>query len=490
MNCSREFKWSVVLCVFIFCMGYLTKDAGVQAASKAPLPPSEKLSASVSVEPLNHNLYLPHIFNYYDPSPRAFGIQFYGEQSLWDSRLDYAANAGARWIRWPLSWASIEPTNTVPANYDWSLLDTTVISATAQEVNLILTIADQPSWAAVYAMGPVTDVADLEEFVGALVERYDGDGVEDAPGSPIVYYFELYNEPDNAGIWGAEHGGYGYWGHHGAEYAALMERLYPIIKAANLDAKLVMGGLALDHFEENGGPFDSQFMEDVLAACQGRTCFDVMNFHYYPPFRARWDPYGPDLEGKANYIRGRLAAYGFENLPLICTETSWAGEGSSWGSHELQSRYVVKGYTRGLAADLEIVMWFFIQDGDQDMMPGLLTNDLEPKPSYAAYQTMTEILGSAHYQRALTPAETGSDQLVGYVFDRRGHRLDVVWTEDSTWYDPDDDPWLPLTVYAETLRVIDKFGYESWMEDEDDGSDDGQIVVQVGGSPLYLEYNP
>ena len=488
---TRILLWTLLVSVIGAALVILAINDSTALAS--PLPPSEPVPADLTpavaaqVEP---RIHLPIVLSHYDPSPPAFGIQFYGEQSLWDSRLDYAVDAGSAWIRWPISWATVEPTNTVPANYDWTMLDTTVISATNQGVNLILTIADQPSWAATYAMGPVTDVVELEEFVGAMVERYDGDGIEDAAGSPIVNYYELYNEPDNAELWGAENGGYGYWGHQGAEYAALMQRLYPVIKTASPDARLVLGGLALDRFEEYGGPFDDEFLDDVLAACQGHDCFDVMNFHYYPTFRRRWESYGADIIGKTNYVRDRLTAYGFGDLLIVCTETSWAGEGSTWGSDELQSRYTTKGFVRGLAAGLDIIVWWFIQDGDQTNMPGLLANDLQPKPSYGAYQTMTGMLTGAYYQRALAPVETGSDQLVGYVFKRRGHRLDVVWTEDNTWYDADDDPWLPYTVQAETVLVIDKFGNEQMAWDLDDGHNDGRITVNVGGSPLYLVYNP
>ena len=101
------------------------------------------------------------------------------------------------------------------------------------------------------------------------------------------------------------------------------------------------------------------------------------------------------------------------------------------------------------------------------------------------------MLGGAVYQRPLTLAETGSEQIKGYTFSQAcGGRLDVVWTEDSTPYDPDDDPWLPLTVNASTLRVIDKSGDEFWTSDQSDGVADGRITVLVGGSPRYLEYNP
>jgi len=75
------------------------------------------------------------------------------------------------------------------------------------------------------------------------------------------------------------------------------------------------------------------------------------------------------------------------------------------------------------------------------------------------------------------------------VFETCGGRLDVVWNEDDTPYVSEDDPVLPLTVEAKTVRVVDKFGGEMTYRDAQDGSTDGQTTVWVGGSPIYLEYD-
>jgi len=461
-----------------------------QVTDSLPVSPHLETPRVSALAPANgtYTVYHPFVSHCWNTDVPPFGIQFYGTLNA-SSGLTQAVDTGARWIRVPLSWKAIEPTNTTPENYNWSGLDLSVTNATQEDIELVLTMGGQPSWAAVYQMGPVTNTADLVEFVGALMERYDGDGVNDAAGSPRVRYFELYNEPDNTNTAYAAMGGWGYWGHNGDGYAALLQALYPAVKAANSQANLVFGGLALDWYEEQGGPFDSQFLDDVLAACQGQDCFDVMNFHYYPPFRSGWEPYGTDIIGKANYVRQKLAAYGFADVPLFCTEVSWAS-GADWGSDELQSRYVVKGYVRGIAAGLESIVWFEIYDRGDPMLPGLLDSDLQPKLSYGAFHTMTSMLNGALYQRPLTLAETGSEQIKGYVFQICEQRLDVVWTEDDTPYDPDDDPSLPLTVQAQTLWVVDKFGNRTWHYDEGDGVADSRITIQVGGSPVYLEYNP
>ncbi len=94
------------------------------------------------------------------------------------------------------------------------------------------------------------------------------------------------------------------------------------------------------------------------------------------------------------------------------------------------------------------------------------------------------MLARARYERSLTWAETGSINLEGYVLTSgSGRRLDVVWTEDDTYFDPNNDPQVPLVVNARQLRVVDKYGRETWRN-----STTGKITIVVGGSPLYLEY--
>ena len=442
-----------------------------------------------------YTVYLPYLARCCTGETPPFGVQFYGALDR-NNGFGEIADAGASWVRVPISWQRIEPSNTTPENYNWSGLDASVSNAAGEGVKLILTLAGQPSWVAVYAQGPVTDTADIEEFLGAVVERYDGDGVDDAPGSPKATHFELYNEPDNGNPGHAEHGGWGCWGDSdndtpgcgdAEDYAALLQLLYPVVKEGNPRAELVFGGLALDWFAP-AGPFDPHFLDSVLAACQGEDCFDVMNFHYYPPFRSNWESYGTAIIGKANYVRDRLISYGREDTPIICTETNW-DSAASWGSDELQSRYVVKAYVRGTAAGLDTVVWFWARDREAGGGPGLLDVSLQPKDSYRAFERLTTTMRGTVYRRRLTAEETGDERIEGYVFDTCRGRLDVVWTEDDTHYVTGDDPVLPLTVGAKTVRVVGRLGGETTYHDAQDGDIDGQTTVWVGGSPVYLAYD-
>jgi hypothetical protein len=342
-------------------------------------------------------------------------------------------------------------------------------------------------------MGPVTDVADLQEFMGALVERFDGDGVADAPGSPAVRYWEIYNEPDASDEWHAEHGGYGFFGNQGDVYAAHLDALYPVIKAASPKAQVVFGGVAFDNFDDQGGSFDRYFIDDVLRNCTG-PCFDVMNFHYFPYYRFRWENFGRDVIGKVNVIRSKLASHGFDR-PLMCTETSWP-TGINWGSEVLQARYVIAGNVRGLAKGLVVMSWYAWNDNDPSL-PGLVNNQLEPKPGYYAYQTMSKQLENSRFVRALSEQETGSSDVEGYVFDVPGEsqpeRLDVIWFDCPEYqqFPPSNcgtGTSYTLAMPASALQITDMYGNSSVRYDASDGVTDGNVSLEIRPDPIYVKH--
>jgi hypothetical protein len=341
-------------------------------------------------------------------------------------------------------------------------------------------------------MGPVTDVADLTEFMGAAVERYDGDGFNDAPGSPVVRYWEIYNEPDGTDEWHARLGGYGFFGEQGDVYANHLSALYPVVKAASLKAQVVFGGVAGEGTAGSG--IDPNFTDDVLANCVGR-CFDVMNFHYYPLFRSNWEVFGRDLIGKAQYFRSKLAGYGLER-PIMCTETTWGAAGS-WGSPDLQSRYVLAAYVRAMAADLLMTSWYAWKDIDSGL-PGLLDDKLNPKSAYFVFQTLTRQLNGASFERPLELAETGDPDIEGYVFSISGasgqDRRDVVWLDCPSLREsfPQDCPgeMRTMSVSASMVLITDKFGTSHFRSDADDGMIDGSVFLTITPDPIYIDYTP
>lgn len=437
---------------------------------------SPSLTGLRSTRAMTYTLYLPISYNTHCPPLDPFGMQVYGYING-SSGLTQAAALGAKWMRWPLSWASIEPADTTPEHYNWSYTDTQITNAYQAGISMVVTVADNPSWAATYKQGPVNRITDLMELMKALAERYDGDGFQDAPGSPVVKYWQLYNEPDNTWEYFAEEGTHGYWGYNGAGYAQMLQAIYPEVKKADADTQVVMGGLAHDAFLEDGGPFDPNFLDEVLQN-NGAQYFDVMAFHYYIPWEHNWAAYGPGLVGKTTYIRNKLAQYNVDK-PIICTETGQHTR--DWSNNEKQSRFLVKSFVQGIASDLQIIIWFTLRDLDENYYTfGLLQYDLTPKPAYYVYKTLLEKLSGACYVRPLNSGDTGSENIEGYLFKGTNDKnLGVIW---ATVEDP-----ITMPMKGSSVDVMDKYGSVTTIKDADDGIVDGWIRVPIGPSPVYLE---
>jgi hypothetical protein len=453
----------------VLMIGSLVQPAAVVAQA---VRPAESDAADTRVSPsgtLTRQVFLPLILNRY-PASSGFGIQFYNSLSVANG-FTRVVESKSGWVRFPVYWSQIEPVNTTPDHYDWTDIDASAQAVRDAGLNAIFTFEENPAWAAIRPGGPVTNTADWQEFVGAVVARY-----------PTIRYWEIYNEPDSIQRFGTK----------GSVYAAMLSGIYPVIKAANPSARVVLGGLALDWFIDEGGPFDRNFLRDVLINCTG-TCFDVANFHYYPYFRGSWEVYGRDIIGKANFVRQTLATYHFTR-PLFATETSWPN-GSGWGSLEVSARYVPKVYARSQAAGVPVVVWFALVDADLSYS-GLLTatgpGSFIPRPSYQALQTLTTLLNGAQYL-GVAPV---SNPLEGYQFSVFGKRLDLVWYDCPLVKAPpiegpqDCDNVATWKIPAPRVGVIDKLGTRVIKTDSDDGSVDGKITLSVGSSPIYIDYNP
>jgi len=419
---------------------------------------------------LGYKVRLPIVMQDYDTTPPPFAIQMYGDIRP-TTDFTRVVESGAKWVRLQVYWAYVEPNNTTPDHYNWAALDASVQTAMAADIHLILTIEGNPGWAATSACGPVRNLADFQEFVGALVTRY-----------PKVQYWELYNEPDGISCFGG----------HGADYAAMLKAVYPAVKAANASALVVMGGLALDWFYQgDDGVFDRRFLYDVLSNCSG-PCFDVANFHFYPKFRKVWEGYGRDIIGKANFVRQVIRSYDYDR-PIICTETSWPTVGV-WGGESPQARYVPKSYARGLAAGLGVVNWYAWMDSDISDT-GLLKRDGTPRWAYFTYQAVADLLQSARYVRAIPSTETGSMQIEGYQFlvpaPGGRKRLDIYWYDCPTMSDSlqptDCSQAAPLTINANRIAKIDMNGSRTILNGAG-----GRVSIPGGVNtyPIYIDYSP
>jgi len=423
-----------------------------------------------------------------------FGVQMYNDSRAGSKFHESLLQSGATWMRTDILWSLTEPSNTSSANYDWNYADQVFGSGLGRApMRIIGTIRTAPSWAVTDPTkpdGPINPahMSEFLEFVGALVERFDGDGHQDAPGSPVVEYWEFYNEPDRK-----LNASNGRWGNHGKYYADMLSKAYPVVKARNPNAKVVLGGLAYDFFENEGGPFVRSFLDDVLAA-GGASYFDIFNFHAYASYAHNWLPDGgqaggPGLLQKSEYLRAKLNSLGIYK-PMIITEAGWHSDDhpNYAATEEIQARYVVQLYTQSLAADIDVMIWWMLYDpSDWGMDNGLITDDSPPrrKPSFLAHQTIVNLMTYKEFTRTLSEQETNNRSMEAYEFRNptTGKPLYISWLNPVT-----STGSSTLSIVAEEVRTIDIYGTSTGVIlDNDDGADDGRVVVSTTSQPKYIE---
>jgi hypothetical protein len=442
-------------------------------------------------------------------------------------------DAGIRWVRIGIHWSDIEAQ---PGTYSWSYADGPLSSAVNAGLAPLVVVSTGPQWAVEdmpidtstglrYDCGPI-DPEDLNAwsaFIQALVERYDGDGVSDAPGSPVVQYWEVWNEPDNqlldsscvfvGGCWGGNLDGDGTPDYR--EYAEVLRRAYIAAQAANPAAQVIFGSVAYEKISQNC--FNLDFANNVLSYLQSTYAsdpnypfFDLMGFHFYgnPSLAGNWNP--ANIIGKAkgsgvNNMAGRpsikvLLANNSINKPLICTEYGRASSGGDMRdppeTQQGQSRYVVRGTTQAMTMwpnEMVAAVWYTLVDAAGQKPFGLLeAGTLNAKSSWYAYQTTTSELAGGSYARTLT--DTGIE---GYVFTMpTGREKTVLWATGSSL---NNDFAVTSGQILRVVRMYDAGG-DNWRWTVDlvqdggagdlDGIINGKIRIQVAADPQFVEQTP
>ena len=117
----------------------------------------------------------------------------------------------------PFIWNEIE---TIPGVFDWDRCDKEVRNSQKYGVNIIATIWPFADWDQSNCHSKITssgglifeelgtyrqkpcDMVLYQDFISKLVERYDGDGIDDMPGLVVpIKYWEVSNEPSMQSDW-------------------------------------------------------------------------------------------------------------------------------------------------------------------------------------------------------------------------------------------------------------------------------------------------
>lgn len=388
-------------------------------------------------------------------------------------------NLGQRWARSGLlyaDWPSIDPDLGSPPNYTWAALDANVASFPdgAQSIsgipgrpvlNRLMNIfvnkvyeINRRCFANFLPCAP--NIPRYLAFVRAVVERYDGDGFQDAPNLVLpVHYWQVDNEPDATLF---------------ANFGELQKITYQAIKEADPSALVVIGGATHLSGPRNNEDWFPEFIErfgPILAELEGGYV-DIFDIHYYG---LRDDDYrmAPPSGDVIAGVQYALAAAGFPNIPIWITEMgSVSGFPATAPRTEAQqardflkrniyplSRGVKKVFVTSPMEGFFLVPDYFdyagfIYDGRFGDPYIIGTRKL----SYLAYKKLTDRLGGADWDPTNTiHVGTGTDWL--YLFRVRlvGRSKYIAWWDyfDDPSYAPGRTKRLTFQTTLDKLRVTE-----------------------------------
>lgn len=410
--------------------------------------------------------------------------------------LDQVAQAGTYWLRShrAVSWAFVEP---VEGERNWSALsglEEELRTISDAGMNTILSVRVTPAWAqqiAGYSCGPIKPekLESFAYFMRDLVLRYTA-----APYN--IKYWEIWNEPDIDHSSVPPDSPYGCWGNAsdpyfgGGYYAEMLKVVYPQIKAADSQAQVLIGGLALDCDPRPGAgcavvghnEHPPKFLEGILQN-NGSSYFDGVSFHAYdyyyleegqygnPNWLSAWNTTGPVSSSKIEYLQTLLSQYGASDKYLVNSETALLCGRTGTDSYcqtddfaNTKAYYLSTSFVTALAEGLYASIWYNLLGWRGS---GLLNpSDLTPLPVFDAYRFSVTELGSARFLKRLQQYPGVS----GYEFEREGGRIWVMWSVDGDTH-PVDLPSAPSAVY-------DVYGSSLAISEG----------IQITLSPIYIEW--
>jgi hypothetical protein len=425
-------------------------------------------------------------------------------------------DAGARWTREEFPWAYIDDNPGRRGRYRTEY-DSRIRQVAARGLGIIGMLLTTPAWAydptceaRDYWCPPAGEhVQDYANFAAWMVERYDGDGHADAPGSPRVAYWEIWNEPNDTALW-----------HEigtprvtrKQRYGELLVAAYTAIKNADPTARVLIGGVYI---------FDGHFANDVLEdglyflnARNGvfqqvpaaRDAYDIFSLHPYVPTTR---PEAPEahqsitVEGRIRLARNWLRDAGGGNRrddpPIWITEMGWCTEkteacGPQPGlTEDQQANYLVRSMVIAQQTGVEHVDWFQLEDAfntprtafnSMAILKDLSGGDYAAKQAYTAYSTLARLLegarpsgtGPVNTHVYAAGADRGNpDDVYDYRYIDGTTTIDVIWrvTGSSTVS-------FPVQSGKKVVRV-NRNGVATTLEPQG-----GRVSLAIGETPQYL----
>lgn len=438
------------------------------------------------------------------------GVVFGNQNAL---RLNQQAGVG--WLRSGFMWKIIEP---VEGTFNFAVTDTFVNDMMSAGLAPAVFIYENPAWAANTPCGPVdtTNPAKLAAF-GTLMSKL-------AARYPQIKVWALYNEPDNSVYATTGYSSGGCFGNDATndingngvndriDYARMLAVAWQAVHQANPAAQLAIGALAYDNFDDFSKPpwydavngtFNYNFLPELLSYMRahplsnGQQYADMLMFNYYDGYSLKWQKVSAQIGvmSKADWLQRQMAAYGF-GLPMFVGES---GISSNVVGEQQQAGCLDMTMIRGFAFGLQGLVWWTFEDvPPKGWYFGVVDEDMVPKPSYYAFQTMAREINGHRFNRTLTNSANFAG-VEAYEFKNGNKATVVIWstgmltTTNAPCSRPRQERKAIFGPQVTKIRVVEMGGQAAVVNDNARGDNDsrvGYIAIHVAGFPKFVEVNP
>ncbi|MBI4838942.1 MAG: hypothetical protein HY806_07365, partial [Nitrospirae bacterium] len=417
-------------------------------------------------------------------------------------------NLGAKWSRANgdnIMWYTAEPQ--LGGGYNWSQADSALkgmYQNSGEGFNTVLIVSSSRGKGTNYDLEPENETY-FKNFVKALVERYDGDGINDCSpndcGSNVrVKYWQAENEPFPSA-----------WKRTGGTldgYVRFVELLSQTAKETDPDAKIVLGAFSM--FNEIGVPDFSYVISSLKAK---NIPFEAVDTHHWY--------YGKGYQIPVGGMRSILDLNGYNNVKIFSLEYgSHAGDPTvpDWPARteKDQAKFLINGYVYNIANGVSLINWNnLVEWSNFADVPGYVYNFMgliadgangdsagagTPRLSYYTYKKMTDILGGSDWNNIQIINETNNIYI--YKFIKNNNPVYVAWWEylNEPAYIYGNLKTVTFTVdftgnvtvteavpNADTGAYLNEMDYPNFFETGTTAVTYGEITLSLGESPVFVE---
>ncbi|AEE97260.1 OmpL47-type beta-barrel domain-containing protein [Mahella australiensis] len=303
----------------------------------------------------------------------------------------------------------------------------------------------------VYLGQPDSD-GSYNEWAEQVVKPY----AEEVKGK--AEYFEIGNEPN--GSTSPE------------EYVKMLEAAYPVIKNIDQNIKVVCG-VAFG--------YDAPWLKKIIDL--GALDYsDAMSFHIYSNQNPENEGLVNSFQDLNNYIKGKGI---IKDVDLLLTETGYATQDPGWGglSEIMSASYAAQLYVTGFVNNelIDRIYWYdFMNDGTDptfyETNGGVVRADLTAKPSYVAFNAVSDILAGTTYVKSYNTIDNNI-RMYKFHRDSEDKNVIVLWANNS-------DQYINLNLGSDDLRIADIFGNFKNYD-----TINGAVTLMASAQPIYIEGN-